>query len=68
MEKIILKIEGMHCDACKNRLEKALNSRDNIISAKVSLENNLAEIEYEKITKDKIEEYIEDIGFKSLGE
>lgn len=68
MEKITLKIEGMHCDACKNRLENALNTKENIKSAKVNLEKNIAEIEFEKITKEEIEEYIDDIGFKSLGE
>lgn len=68
MEKITLKIEGMHCDACKNRLENALASRDGIESVKVNLEKNIAEIEYKEINKEQIEEYIEDIGFKSLGE
>ena len=68
MSKIILKINGMHCDACKKRLENALNMKEDIISCKVDLKNNKAEIEYKNISKEKIEEYIEDIGFKSLGE
>ncbi len=68
MNKVVLKIDGMHCDGCANRLQKALNKKENIKSAKVSFEKKQAEIEYEKISKEKIEEYIEEIGFKSLGE
>ena len=68
MEKITLKIEGMHCDACKNRLESALSAREGIENVKVNLEKKIAEIEYKDINKEQIEEYIDDIGFKSLGE
>ena len=68
MEKLVLKIDGMHCDACAKRLENCLNKKENIKRAKVDFPTKKAEIEYEKITKETIEEYIEDIGFKSLGE
>lgn len=67
MAKITLKIEGMHCDACASRLEKALVKKENIQSAKVSFKEKTAEIVYDKISIKEIEEYIEDIGFKSLG-
>ena len=68
MDKIILKIEGMHCNACSTRLENSLKKKENIKDAKVDFEKKEATIEYENITKKQIEEYIEDIGFKSLGE
>ena len=68
MRIITLKIDGMHCDKCAERLENALKKRENIKDAKVSFEKKTAEIEFEKIEKEQIEEYIEDIGFKSLGE
>ncbi|MBP5678248.1 MAG: heavy-metal-associated domain-containing protein [Bacilli bacterium] len=68
MSKIILNIDGMHCDKCAERLENALKKKENIKSAKVSFETRKAVIEYENITKEQIEEYIEDIGFQSLGE
>lgn len=67
MKKVILKIDGMHCEGCSSRLEKSLNVQDGIIKASVDLENKLAVIEYENIDVEKIEEYIEDTGFKSLG-
>ncbi len=67
MKKVVLKVEGMHCDGCKNRLEDYLNSKEGV-EAKVSLEKKEAEISYDdKVTLADLEEYIDDMGFKSLG-
>lgn len=68
MNKIILKIDGMHCTGCSTRLENILKNKEKIKSAKVDFNNKKAEIEYEEISKKDIEEYIEDAGFKPLGE
>ena len=46
MREIKLKIEGMHCAGCSNRLEKILNNVDGVESAKVSLEEKSADIKY----------------------
>ena len=46
MKEIKLKIEGMHCAGCSNRLEKILNNVDGVESAKVSLEEKSADIKY----------------------
>lgn len=65
MEKTILKIEGMHCSGCSTRLERVLNGIEGV-SAKVSLENKNANVEYDtrKVTLDQICEAIEDAGFE----
>lgn len=68
MKKVVLKIDGMHCNGCSERLEKALSKKDGIINVKVSFKDKIASIEYDKVNINNIEEYIEDIGFKSLGE
>ena len=44
MREIKLKIEGMHCAGCSNRLERILNNVDGVESAKVSLEEKAADI------------------------
>ena len=67
MKKVILKIDGMHCDGCSSRLEKSLNIQDGIKKAYVDFASNVATIEYQDIGLEKIEEYIEEAGFKSLG-
>ena len=66
MKEIKLKIEGMHCAGCSNRLEKILNNVDGVESAKVSLEENSADIKYneEEVELNTILQEIEDAGFK----
>ena len=67
MKEIKLKIEGMHCAGCSNRLEKILNNVDGIESAKVSLEEKSADIKYneEEVELNTIIEAVEDAGFKA---
>mgnify|MGYP001660614671 FL=1 len=67
MKEIKLKIEGMHCAGCSNRLEKILNNVDGVESAKVSLEEKSADIKYneEEVELNTILQEIEDAGFKA---
>lgn len=66
MKEIKLKIEGMHCAGCSNRLEKILNNVDGVEIAKVSLEEKSADIKYneEEVELKTILQEIEDAGFK----
>lgn len=70
MKKIILSIEGMTCSACSNGLEKYLNKQEGIKSAVVNLVMSNASIEYDEkiLDKEKLEKFVENAGFKSLGE
>ncbi len=66
MKKIEIKIEGMHCEGCSKRLTKVLSNVEGVNMAEVSLENKLADIEYDE-TIAKIEDFyeaIEDAGFE----
>lgn len=65
MNKIIINIEGMHCEGCVNRIEKILNSNDEIKKAKVDLSSKTAEIEYNNLTEEAIIEMIENAGFEA---
>lgn len=69
MKKVVLKIGGMGCDTCRVKLEEGLNKYDGV-KAIVNLDNNTASIEYDEsiVNVSKIEEYISDIGYESLGE
>ena len=69
MKKIILKIEGMSCSACSNGLEKYLNKQEGIKSASVNLvmANALIEFDEDKLDQKKIENFVKQAGFKSLG-
>lgn len=66
MKLVELNIEGMHCNGCSTRLEKVLNEMEGV-SAKVSLENKKASVEYDegKVTLEEVIEAIEDAGFSA---
>lgn len=68
MKKVSLKIEGMHCEGCSNRLTRVLENLDGVISANVSLENKKADIEYNEDTLniEEMKEAISDVGFEAI--
>ena len=70
MKKIILSIDGMTCSACSNGLEKYLNKQNGIIEANVNLVMANATIIYDEniLDKSKLDEFVKQAGFKSLGE
>ncbi len=69
MKKIILAIDGMTCSACSNGLEKYLNKQTGISEAFVNLVMANASIEYDEniLNQKKIEQFVKEAGFKSLG-
>ena len=69
MKNIILSIDGMTCSACSNGLEKYLSKQNGIIDAKVNLVMSNASISYDEkiLNQEKIEKFIKQAGFKSLG-
>ena len=64
MIKTILKIEGMMCNHCTGRVEKALNDMDGV-SATVSLEGKSAEVTLSKeITDEALVKAVTDAGYE----
>lgn len=70
MKRIILSIEGMTCSACSNGLEKYLNKQNGIYLASINLVMANATIEYDEkiLQQEKLEQFVKQAGFKSLGE
>ena len=70
MKKIILSIDGMTCSACSNGLEKYLNKENGVYNASVNLVMANATVDYDEkiLNQEKIEEFVKQAGFKSLGE
>ena len=66
MENIILKINGMKCTGCSQRLEKALKNTDGVQDAVVDFESREAKIVYDasKISTQNIYETVSDVGFE----
>lgn len=69
MKKLILSIDGMTCSACSNGLEKYLNKQNGIFDASVNLVMANATVTYDDkiLNQEKIEKYIKQAGFESLG-
>lgn len=66
--KKTINIEGMSCNHCKMRVEKALNAISDVTSAIVNLEAKTAEITSDKEIEDKtLAAAIEDAGFVMKG-
>lgn len=64
-EKII-HIEGMHCDHCKNSVEKSINQIDGAV-AKVNLRKNIAVVFVDReIDEEDLELAVRRVGFKVI--
>ncbi len=63
--KTTLKVAGMHCNGCSSNLERMLNKKAGVLSAKVSLEDAAAEVEYDesKVDLAGLREVVENCGF-----
>ena len=61
--KKVIKIEGMHCDHCKQKVTSALNDLEGV-SADVDLKNNCAIISYDhEIDKEIIKNTLKNAGY-----
>lgn len=66
MKEINLKINGMKCTGCSQRLENALKNADGIEDASVDLDTREAKIKYnpDEISENDICEVVSDVGFE----
>ncbi len=65
--KKTIKVDGMHCNHCKMRVEKALKALTGVSSAVVNLEAKTAEIESStEIDDAAIAAAVDDAGFKVI--
>jgi len=65
MEKVILDIAGMRCGACAVGIELALGKKRGVKSAKVSLGERIASVEYDPaiVTASDIAKAVNDLGY-----
>lgn len=67
MKNIIIKIKGMGCQNCVNTVMESLSEIDGINKVNVSLEKELAEVEYDelKVNADKMIETIKELEYEA---
>lgn len=63
-EKRTMRIEGMSCEHCKNRVERSLNALDGV-AARVNLRKKMATILLEKdVSNELLEQTVEQAGYQ----
>lgn len=67
MEKTTIKINGMSCRNCVNKIEKALQQLNGVEKAAVNLKKGMAKIKYDDSiqTLDKLTDIIHDVGYET---
>ena len=69
MKETIIKVEGMVCGGCENRIKNALSQIDGVENVEASHETGIVKVNAdEKVAKETMEETIEDIGFEVVKE
>ena len=69
MKEIQIKVEGMVCEGCENRVKNALSTLDGIQSIQASHKTGIVIVTSNKeIEKSVIEERINDLGFETVKE
>ncbi len=62
-----VRIEGMHCENCKNRVERAINRIDGAV-AKVDLKKKVALVSFDReISEEDIRKAVEEQDYKVVG-
>ncbi len=65
MKETILKVNGMVCGGCENRIKNALNQLDGVTNVEADYNTGTVKItSKEDVKKEQMEETINDIGFE----
>ena len=65
MKETTLKVKGMVCGGCENRVKNALEEIEGVENVEASFETGLVKIKSkDDVKKETLEETIDDIGFE----
>ncbi len=65
MKKTIIKVDGIQCSHCENRIKNSLNRIEGILHVLASSDDGEVIVEYEDSLKiEDIKKKIEDLGFE----
>lgn len=67
MKKITIKITGMSCAHCVNKIETALQGLQGVEKAKVNLKKEIAKVKYDETvqTLDNLKEAVKEVGYEA---
>ena len=64
MQELTIKVKGMVCGGCENRVKNAVSAVEGIKKVKANHKTGEVKIKGEEINQKEIEEKIQDIGFE----
>jgi copper chaperone CopZ len=65
--KTTLKIEGMSCDHCVKHVKEALEAVEGVISARVSLKDNSAEVDHgDGVKSEALKAAVSEAGYEAV--
>lgn len=65
MKELVIKVEGMVCNGCENRVQNALKNVEGVVDVLADHTNGTVKVTAkEEVSKSALEEKIEDIGFE----
>lgn len=67
MKKITIKITGMSCAHCVNKIETALQGLQGVEKEKVNLKKEIAKVKYDETvqTLDNLKEAVKEVGYEA---
>lgn len=67
MEQVTLKITGMSCGSCVNKIETALKQQEGVEQAKVNLKKGIVKLKYDGSiqSSDKLNAVIQEVGYEA---
>lgn len=67
MKKTALKITGMSCAHCVNKIETALQGLQGVVNAKVNLKKGTAKVKYDETvqTLDNLTAAVKEVGYEA---
>ena len=66
MKEIIIKVQGMACEGCENRIQNAIKNMDGVEKVVANYKEGTVTITANNININVIKQKIEDIGFTAL--
>ncbi|AOS99430.1 MULTISPECIES: copper ion binding protein [Exiguobacterium] len=63
MKETTLSVIGMTCNHCKASVESALSEVEGVQQATVSLEQNQVTVQHEDVSRERLVDAIEEIGY-----
>lgn len=67
MKSLILKVEGLHCNGCAERVQSRLTAQPGVKNTQVSFDQAQAKVLYDPQTTDegRIVQVIQDLGYRA---